>query len=321
MITNKYAYDGLDAIDFQHIKQLHPLVEYCESQGIELRKTSNRWIGKCPLHDEQNGTAFVIHPDQKWQCYGKCARQGDVIDLEAALHGGTIAEAARRLDGTAPIGGIAPLSVSITPIGVIEIPRLVPTRENPLAFPYILSDDESRDCHRFTVRLLEDRSYMELVAKYRQWKYETLYGLALDGYLGRDDEGHFCFNSAAGCKSRWRQDGERRFKFLFGKSWLWRGELIPQAKTVYLCEGETDAITLVDCGMEDDGETVAVGLQGATLNIEPWAFLFADKDVIISTDYDEAGRKAAVNIENAISTTASSISYLNFEAGKEVARA
>ncbi len=107
--------------------------------------------------------------------------------------------------------------------------------------------------------------------------------------------------SAAGCKSRWRDNAERRFKFLFGKSWLWRGELIPQAETIYLCEGETDAITLIDCGMEDDGQTVVVGIQGATLNIEPWAFLFTGKEVIISTDYDEAGRKATTRIETVLS--------------------
>lgn len=122
--------------------------------------------------------------------------------------------------------------------------------------------------HSYSVRLLEDHTFVEWISKYRQWKAKTIDQLALDGFLGQDDEKHFCFISAAGCKSRWREDGERRFKFLFGKSWLWRGELIPQAETVYLCEGETDAISLIDCGMEDDGKTLAVGVQGATLNIQ-----------------------------------------------------
>lgn len=106
---------------------------------------------------------------------------------------------------------------------------------------------------------------------------------------------------------------ERRFKFHFGKSWLWRGELIPQTETIYITEGETDAITLIDCGMEDDGGIAVVGLQGATLNIEPWAILFTDKDVIISTDYDEAGRKAAQNIKQALSGFARSIKYVRLD--------
>jgi 5S rRNA maturation endonuclease (ribonuclease M5) len=312
MSTDNYSRNESGAIDFERIKQSNPLVAYCEEQGIELRRSSNRWIGKCPLHSEQNGTAFVIHPDDKWQCYGKCARQGDVVDLEMLLHGGTIAEAAFRLGGSRPTGLVPPV-ISKRPIGTLEIPKLVPTKENPLALPYLLTAAETHDCHRFSVRLLEDRAFMERISAHRQWKTETIRHLALDGYLGRDDDGHICFNSAAGCKSRWRQDGERRFKFLFGKSWLWRGDLIPEAKTVYLTEGETDAITLIDCGIEDDGatsRTVAVGMQGATLNIQPWSFLFAGKDVIISTDYDEAGRKAAQKIETALSDVALSICHL-----------
>src|ERR1700693_745400 len=180
--------DGHDAIDYQKIKLLNPLAADCEKQGIEVKRSSNRWIGKCPLHNEQNGEAFVIHPDEKWQCYGQCARQGDVIDLEMLLHGGTNAEAARRLGGNAPIGGIPP--VSRTQIGVLEIPKHVSTKENPLALPYVLSDEEKQDCHRFTLRLLEDRQYMERCSKHRQWKLETLCNLALDGYMGRDDDGH-----------------------------------------------------------------------------------------------------------------------------------
>jgi hypothetical protein len=310
MYNDNYAKQGPGSIDFERIRQLHPLVDYCESHGIQLRKSSNRWIGRCPLHNEQNGFAFVIHPDDRWQCFGKCARQGDVTDLERELYGGTLAEAALRLD---PTSGSANTSniVRFPSSPIPERPRLVPTTSNPLALPYVLSDEEIQDCHRYALRLLEDHVYVERIAKHRQWKAKTIYDLALDGYLGRDDEGHICFVSAAGCKARWREDGERRFKFLFGKSWLWRGELIPQAGTVYLCEGETDAITLIDRGIEDDGETVAVGVQGATLNIEPWAFLFTGKHVVIAMDDDEAGWKAAENIERVLATVRKSISSLS----------
>ena len=194
-----------------------------------------------------------------------------------------------------------------------EKPQLCRQRKIRLALPYVLSEAELQDCHRFTVQLLEDRAYIEQIAKYRQWKPQTICALAFDGHLGRDDNRRICFISAAGCKSRWREDGERSFKFLFGKSWLWRGELIPQAQTIYLCEGETDAITLIDCGLEDDGGTAVIGIQGATFNIQPWAFLFDGKEVIISTDYDEAGRKASHGIKLALSGTARSIKFLRLD--------
>jgi Toprim-like len=264
-------------------------------------------VGRCPLHNEQNGTAFVIHPDEKWQCFGKCSRQGDVVDLEMLLHGGTLAEAARRLD---------PASLSRFRTGRVhvgkshnEIPRLAPTKDNPLALPYLLTAAERQDCQRYCVRLLEDPEFVERICNHRQWKTETIRALALDGYLGRDDDGHICFNSAAGCKSRWRENRERRFKFLFGKSWLWRGDLITTAETVYLCEGETDAITLIDKGIEDDGKTLVVGVQGATVNIQPWVFLFTGKNVVIAMDDDEAGWKADEKIERNLSGTAKSITH------------
>jgi len=312
MTRDNYSEDHSDAIDFQRIRQSNPLLAYCQEHGIELRRSSNRWVGKCPIHNEQNGNAFVVHPDEKWQCYGKCSRQGDVVDLEMLLYGGTLREAAGRLDHGGN-GNVITFPVART----VTQPELVPTKENPLALPYVLSEDERRDCHRFSMRLLEDEVFTARISTHRQWKPETIHNLALDGYLGRDDENHICFNSAAGCKSRWRQDGERRFKFLFGKSWLWRGELIPEAQTVYLCEGETDTVTLIDRRIEEDGETVAVGVQGATLNIEPWAFLFTGKDVVIAMDNDEAGWKADARIERILSTTAKSIKH--FWSVKEVA--
>jgi hypothetical protein len=312
MITdNNYSLDVSGAIDFERIRQANPLVSYCEEQGIDLRRSSNRWVGKCPLHNEQNGAAFVIHPDDRWQCYGKCSRQGDVVDLEMLLHGGTLAEAARRLTRsghvTGPHGDDTPTVFSV-PRSFAQ-PKVAPTRENPLALPYLLTDAERQDCQRFSVRLLEDPEYIERISTHRQWKTETIRALALDGYMGRDDDGHICFNSAAGCKSRWREDGERRFKFLFGRSWLWRGDLISTAETIYLCEGETDAITLIDKGIEDDGKTIAVGVQGATLNIEPWAFLFAGKHVVIAMDDDEAGWRADEKIERNLSGIAKSITH------------
>jgi DNA primase len=59
-----------------------------------------------------------------------------------------------------------------------------------------------------------------------------------------------------------------------------------------------------------------IGVQGATLNIEPWAFLFTGKHVVIAMDDDEAGWKAAKKIERVLATVSKSISslHLNEEA-------
>lgn len=60
------------------------LTEYCQQRGIILHRSGHNWSGKCPLHQERHGQSFVIF-DDRWTCFGKCSRRGDVIDLEQAL--------------------------------------------------------------------------------------------------------------------------------------------------------------------------------------------------------------------------------------------
>src|ERR1700691_366165 len=86
-------------IDFEAIRLANPLSGYCERHGIRLRRSGNTFLGKCPLHNEQNGTSFVVFEDNRWKCFGKCDRTGDVLNLDVALYGGTTVEAARRLGG------------------------------------------------------------------------------------------------------------------------------------------------------------------------------------------------------------------------------
>jgi hypothetical protein len=117
MNTTNYPNEGIAAINFQRIRQLNPLVGYCLNAGIEIHPSGERWMGECPIHNEQKGEAFAIHSDDRWQCFGKCSRQGDVIDLERELHGGTLLEAARRLD----LDGMA-----ITSTSTKEMPFTLP---------------------------------------------------------------------------------------------------------------------------------------------------------------------------------------------------
>jgi CHC2 zinc finger len=86
--------------DFDLVRRLNPLPEYCNRRGIKLRQSGGSLVGKCPLHSEHQGAAFVVFDDARWKCFGKCGKSGDVIDLEQALRGGTLAEAAERLTGS-----------------------------------------------------------------------------------------------------------------------------------------------------------------------------------------------------------------------------
>ena len=92
------------SIDFAQIKDRVSIESYCRSRGITLSPHGDYLSGACPLHGETHGESFVVFPrTRRWSCYGKCDRHGDVVDLEAALTGASIGDAARRLEGEAHI--------------------------------------------------------------------------------------------------------------------------------------------------------------------------------------------------------------------------
>jgi hypothetical protein len=94
-------------IDFAAVRSKVPLRAFVVSLGITLRKEGQNWRGKCPLHGEKHGASFIIYPDNRWFCHGKCAadfpRGGDVVDFAGALWSENKAEAVvEKLLGEAP---------------------------------------------------------------------------------------------------------------------------------------------------------------------------------------------------------------------------
>lgn len=62
--------------------------------GVALWREGVRLRGACPVC---NDGGFRLEPRQRlFRCDG-CGRSGDVIDLERAMRGGSLGEAARRL--------------------------------------------------------------------------------------------------------------------------------------------------------------------------------------------------------------------------------
>jgi len=47
--------------------------------GLELRQRGNRWVARCPFHEERT-PSFVLFPDGGIKCFG-CGWYGDVINL------------------------------------------------------------------------------------------------------------------------------------------------------------------------------------------------------------------------------------------------
>jgi hypothetical protein len=294
-------------IDFDSIRRRFPLEDYIRRLGVRLRRSGGLLVGKCPIHREQQGAAFSVDPEtQKWRCWGKCDRRGDVIDLEQALGGGTLAEAAKRL-------GAQPIRLP-QHLPKVSRPRPAPTitEKNPFGLPYRITDDERRVSVEAAERLVTTENAIESIAQNRGWKPETIRNLALEPSLGLTRDGRLAFLYESGLKIRWKENGERRFLWQFGKNWFWRGGYIQQSKTVWISEGETDCIWLVDRGFEEDGETAIVALPGAAFTIDPWAFFFSDKRVVLCPDNDEAGSKCLERLTRALKGMATRIDYLDW---------
>ena len=172
----------------------------------------------------------------------------------------------------------------------------------------------NEECHRaiqMAITLRQTPNLCQRIARARGWKPETIFDLTVGPYLGWH-EGKLAFIYETGVKLRWRQNGERVLCWAFGKPWLWRGSLIDIATRVYLCEGETDAIGLIDVGLESDGRTVAVALPSAFTFNERWATLFAGKDVVLAFDSDRPGEQATHRVAQFLQPHVATLKQLNW---------
>lgn len=87
--------------DVEAIKAAHPLDVFLSARGVVLKRHGAVLQGKCPFHNEVNGTALTVWPeDNRWRCFGKCDAGGDVIEAVMRLDGVSFKEACARLGGT-----------------------------------------------------------------------------------------------------------------------------------------------------------------------------------------------------------------------------
>jgi len=75
------------------------MLTVAEGCGVRLRKSGAvLYRGRCPFHDEKDGSFFVNTKYNRWHCYG-CDRRGNSIDFLMELKGLSFVEAVRMLAG------------------------------------------------------------------------------------------------------------------------------------------------------------------------------------------------------------------------------
>ena len=70
-------------IDLEAVKQRNDIITVIE-RYTRLRKSGQRFSGKCPIHNDSN-PSLIVYPDrQTWHCFG-CGKGGDVISFVEAM--------------------------------------------------------------------------------------------------------------------------------------------------------------------------------------------------------------------------------------------
>lgn len=178
---------------------------------------------------------------------------------------------------------------------------------------YQCTDEDWAAAEKMVETLISDPALCERIALMRGWKRETIAQLAQERYLGWQGD-NLCFIYDTGAKLRqWRTKGEKIIWWAFGKPFIWRSEWLKRAQTVYVCEGEPDCISLVDCGIESDGATRAIATPSANTFDESWAPLFKGKHIILAFDNDKAGEAATTRVSRILRTSARSLRKLDWE--------
>ena len=222
---------------------------------------------------------------------------GDAVALWQRERGGTAGEA---LHAAAAWAGVSDNGATHAPAPAARLPKI----EKPAPAP--MTREQFAEAHAMSRRLAGDDDLCERIAKVRNWQPQTLRDMALDGALGwheDKDGGKLAFIYETGIKVRWKKGGERIIRFHTGNAaQLWRGWMILKTtRKVYVTEGETDAITLIDAGAEMESDCLVVALPSSSTLPPDMVATLAGRDIVLCLDQDTAGLEATKKMEALLS--------------------
>jgi hypothetical protein len=326
--------------DLDAIKAALPA--YLEKIGCEPRpqKGGREILARCPLHEDRNASLLAVEKRPglwTWYCH-PCGEGGTLIDLHAKRSGisaaAAIAElgelfAAPALDAPAARPSVRPLArgARMTDADGDRIPGLPgggtgPSPKPPVPEP--LTGDAAAECSGAVAALLADDTARRNHAAALGVSPVTLAKLAGGLDLGLID-GRLCYLAHDGanwhgCQVRNRPGETPRFYWKHGKPFLpWRGWRLNDrcVRVIYLCEGQSDAIALLDAGLEDldnPGAPVAVIAVPGTSFPDHWPALFRFRRVVLCGDRDEPGQKAVRKIGETLLPLAESVRVFSWAA-------
>jgi len=181
---------------------------------------------------------------------------------------------------------------------------------------------QARIIHALAKTLAESPLRCHQLAESRKWQDSTVRNAALDLSLGwarfgnglaKPDAGcpdeALCFLYSAGVKVRFpAKDGGKTFRWLKGEGLnvqsLWRLDAIThETETVWITEGEPDALRLMDMGIGEDRATreAVCALPSASYRLRSEELdRLRGRQVIFCPDNDPAGQQAAERLAQSL---------------------
>jgi DNA primase len=281
----------MKTIDYKLLKKQVSFRALLQRDGHQTERVGHRHRLCCPFHNDSTPSFYIHEDDTGGYCFG-CGWSGDAFDYLRQHKKLSFKKAVKALQDT-------PKRPSTENIHIESKPK-----EDPAE----LTKSQQEQMKAASLKLAENTKLCEGIAACRGWEPETIQRLAEEGSLGIH-KGALAFNYTSGLKVRdWPN---RRFEWEFGRGGLWRVETIKATTTrILLCEGETDAISLVNIGMDQVEGTAVVALPSATTIPPGLGDVLKGKEVVICMDADDAGKKAEAKLFTLLSPVCSKLKTL-----------
>ena len=284
--------------------------EYLTRIGLEPRVKGNKLSCCCPVHDDTNPSFDADLKEDGWVAICRsCGFAGSVIDIHKEIFGLDTKDAIADLKGT--LGNYA------LPAAAKRRVQVTKNDEKPISEEQARALDTAR-YRLYNNRELQERFALEIGVQPETIRNATMPADAAVGWSIRYNRPLYIY--PRGAKVRFVPDHKPRFKWLCGRAsepWGAVNLRRPNVRRVFVTEGESDRLALLDAGWEDitaDYGTAIVASPGTSFS-QKWIYLFKDKEVILAFDMDGPGQKAAKRISELLERTAARVATFHLKKG------
>ena len=271
------------------------------ADGHEVESSGKQFQTCCPFHQENTPSFKIEVNDRRAKCFG-CDWSGDIIDYVRQFHSLDFNQAVEYIEEHGPWRSDNDSDADSDPDREVE----GKTTEDTVKI--------QEDGERYAATIISDTNIAEKIVAGRagnenRWKPDTITQLASENVLGWD-----------GTRLVFIYDGGLKYRSWPGKEFWWRGSAaspwrsarLQAADVVYLTEGETDAISMIDAGFEVEPGVAVVAAPSATIFKIEWGPLFMGKKVIIAFDNDDAGKAGVDKVANMLADHAREVQVLDW---------